>query len=96
MLIYFILLTKKSFLDDLPGGIILSALRFSMTPKQVKVVIPGVKKKLHIEMINQAIALGPLDEDIINNIKDEHYMILKQQTNFIIICMNLPYLKYYQ
>jgi len=59
---------KLSFLDELPGGIIVSALRFSMTPKQNTVVVPGVHKKEHINIIRQAMLLGPLDDKYIKMI----------------------------
>jgi aryl-alcohol dehydrogenase-like predicted oxidoreductase len=56
---------KLSFLDELPGGIIVSALRFVMAPKQNTIVVPGVHKKEHINMIRQAMLLGPLDNKYI-------------------------------
>jgi len=56
---------KLSFLDELPGGMIVSALRFAMTPKQNTIVVPGIHKKEHVNMIRQAILLGPLDNKYI-------------------------------
>jgi len=48
-------------LDKFSGEIIVSALRFAMTPRQVTVVVPGINRTSHIDMIKKAMLLGPLD-----------------------------------
>lgn len=57
------------FLDDLEGGIGVSALRFCLSNNKVDVVIPGIKKIEHIDAAILAHRLGPLPQDVLESIE---------------------------
>ncbi len=61
---------KLDFLDELPGGITVSALRYVLHHPQVEVVIPGMRSPSQVTANLQAVKLGALDPVIIENIQD--------------------------
>lgn len=50
-----------SFLADLPGGMAVSALRFSLSAPEIATVIPGMRRCAHVEKNLLASEHGPLD-----------------------------------
>ena len=61
---------KLSFLNDLPGGISVSALRYVLHHPKVDFVIPGTRNLKHLESNLQALQAGPLSAEIQNKIKE--------------------------
>ena len=59
---------KLSFLQDLPGGIAVSALRFQLSNPYNTLTIPGIKNAKQASDALMALNLGPLPEDVINSI----------------------------
>ena len=59
---------KLSFLQDLPGGIAVSALRFQLSNRYNTLTIPGIKNTKQASDAVMALNLGPLPEDVINSI----------------------------
>jgi aryl-alcohol dehydrogenase-like predicted oxidoreductase len=60
---------KLKFLNDLPGGIATSALRFCLSRQNVSSVIPGITSLSHVAASRQASELGPLSPDILRQIE---------------------------
>jgi myo-inositol catabolism protein IolS len=60
---------KLSFLNELPGGITVSALRYVLHHSGVGVVIPGMKNPKQVIANLQAIELGALAPEVVKNIK---------------------------
>jgi myo-inositol catabolism protein IolS len=60
--------SKLSFLDELPGGIAISALRFCLFAAGVSVVIPGIKNQKHLDGLLFAHSLGTLAPEVIQQI----------------------------
>lgn len=63
--------TKLSFLNDLEGGISVSALRFCLSNPAVSVVIPGMRNVKQVEQALLAQKLGALSEEILEKIKQK-------------------------
>jgi len=61
---------KLSFLNDLEGGIVVSALRFQMSNPFNTLAIPGIKNTSQAEDALLALRLGPLPEEVINKIAE--------------------------
>lgn len=57
------------FLDELPGGIATSALRFCLSNEHVAVVIPGARNAGQVEVQQRAAQLGPLPPDMLARIR---------------------------
>ena len=53
---------RLRFLDELPGGMAASALRFCLTHPAVTTVIPGMRSCNQVAANSMAGELGPLDE----------------------------------
>ncbi|MBD2451079.1 aldo/keto reductase [Nostoc sp. FACHB-152] len=60
---------KLAFLDELPGGLTVSALRYVLHHSGVGVVIPGMKNIEQVKANLQAVELGALDADVVEKIK---------------------------
>ncbi|MFD2938134.1 aldo/keto reductase [Spirosoma flavum] len=60
---------KLAFLDEQPGGIAISALRFSLSNESVGVVIPGMRNERQVLANRQAEELGPLSPDLLDRIR---------------------------
>ncbi|MCG8314858.1 MAG: aldo/keto reductase [Pseudomonadales bacterium] len=60
---------KLSFLNDLEGGIAVSALRFCLFNSLVGVVIPGMRTEIQVRTNLQAIELGPLSDAVLQEIE---------------------------
>lgn len=60
---------KLAFLDDLPGGITVSALRYVLYHSGVGVVIPGMRNPEQVKANLQAVELGALAPEIMEKIK---------------------------
>ena len=61
---------KLGFLNDLEGGISVSALRYVLHHLSVNFAIPGTRKVKHLESNLLALQLGPLPEEIQKKIKE--------------------------
>lgn len=61
---------KLAFLDEQPGGVATSALRFSLSNEQVSVVIPGMRNERQVLDNRQAEALGPLSAALLARIRE--------------------------
>lgn len=61
---------KLAFLDEQPGGIATSALRFSLSNTAVDVVIPGMRNERQVLSNRQAEALGTLSPEILARIRE--------------------------
>ncbi len=59
-----------SFLNELEGGITVSALRFQLSNSYNTVTIPGLKNCAHANDAITAMRLGPLPPDVISKIED--------------------------
>lgn len=60
-----------AFLNELEGGISVSALRFCLSHPDINVVIPGLRTKEQVSMAVKAQSLGPLSEEIMQRIESE-------------------------
>jgi len=60
---------RLAFLNELPGGGATSALRFALSNSTISVVIPGARNAEQVAANCAAEALGPLSNDIINQIR---------------------------
>jgi len=60
---------QLAFLDELPGGLATSALRFCLSNEAVGVIIPGMRNERQVLANCQAEALGPLSPEIITRIR---------------------------
>ncbi len=60
---------KLAFLNDLEGGMAVSGLRFQLATN-TGVAIPGMRKKAYVDDVLKAFELGPLEESIVNQIKE--------------------------
>ncbi|GAB3731500.1 aldo/keto reductase [Spirosoma lituiforme] len=60
---------KLAFLDEQPGGLATSALRFSLSNEAVGVVIPGMRNEKQVLANRQAEKLGPLPTDLLARIQ---------------------------
>jgi aryl-alcohol dehydrogenase-like predicted oxidoreductase len=61
---------KLAFLQDLEGGISVSALRFQLSNPYNTVTIPGIKNTKQANDATIAMRLGPLSTDVINDITE--------------------------
>ena len=61
---------KLAFLDELSGGITVSALRYVLYHSGVKIVIPGMKNLAQVKANMQAVELGALAPEVIEKIKE--------------------------
>ena len=61
---------KLAFLDEEPGGIATSALRFSLSNEQVGVVIPGMRNERQVLANRRAENLGPLSTELLARIRE--------------------------
>jgi myo-inositol catabolism protein IolS len=61
---------KLAFLEELPGGIVVSALRYVLHHPQTTVAIPGMRNSSQVTANLQAIDLGVLRPKIITNIQN--------------------------
>jgi aryl-alcohol dehydrogenase-like predicted oxidoreductase len=61
---------KLRFLDELPGGLATSALRFSLSNPAVGVVIPGMRNEQQVLANCRAEALGPLPDEWLTRIRE--------------------------
>ena len=61
---------KLSFLNDLEGGIVVSALRFQLSNTYNTVTIPGMRNEKQVRDAALAMQLGPLPADILDKIAD--------------------------
>jgi aryl-alcohol dehydrogenase-like predicted oxidoreductase len=61
---------KLSFLNDLEGGIVVSALRFQLSNAQNTLAIPGLKNSRQVEDAIMAMRLGSLPGDVMNKITE--------------------------
>ncbi|NEO21425.1 aldo/keto reductase [Moorena sp. SIO4A5] len=61
---------KLSFLDQLPGGITVSALRYILHHPQVGVVIPGMRNSSQLAANLEAVYLGKIDAEIVKKIQN--------------------------
>ncbi len=59
---------KLAFLNDLPGGITVSALRFQLSNPYSTLAIPGIKTEKQANDAVMALNLGPLPEDVLSAI----------------------------
>lgn len=60
---------RLRFLDDLPGGMAVSALRFCLSDPRVGVIIPGMRTISQVEENFLAAQLGALPKEVIGSIK---------------------------
>lgn len=60
---------KLSFLAEEPGGVAVSALRFCLSRPEITTVIPGMRKRTHVEANLLAADLGPLDGALVDRIE---------------------------
>lgn len=60
---------KLAFLDEQPGGLATSALRFSLSNYAIGVVIPGMRNEKQVLANRQAETLGPLPTDLLARIQ---------------------------
>ncbi|MBD2700048.1 aldo/keto reductase [Spirosoma sp. BT702] len=60
---------KLAFLNDLPGGLAVSALRFSLSSENIGVVIPGMRNEKQVLANCEAVKLGPLPADVLAQIR---------------------------
>lgn len=61
---------KLTFLNDLEGGIVVSALRFQLSNRHNTIVIPGLKNTRQVKDAILAQRLGPLSQDILDKISE--------------------------
>ncbi|GAB2549420.1 aldo/keto reductase [Spirosoma aerophilum] len=61
---------KLAFLDEEPGGLATSALRFSLSNASVGVVIPGMRNAQQVAANRLAEELGPLSADLLARIQE--------------------------
>ncbi len=61
---------KLSFLQDMPGGIAVSALRFELSNPYNTLTIPGIKNTKQATDAVMAMKLGPLPPDVISSIAE--------------------------
>jgi myo-inositol catabolism protein IolS len=61
---------QLAFLDELPGGLSASALRFSLGHPRVSVVIPGMRRAAHVLAHAKAAQLGTLPPDMLARIHE--------------------------
>ena len=61
---------KLAFLDELPGGLATSALRFSLTNKAVGVIIPGMRNEKQVLANCRAEVLGPLSDEWMARVRE--------------------------
>ncbi|WP_077922165.1 aldo/keto reductase [Spirosoma sp. 209] len=59
-----------AFLEELPGGLATSALRFCLSNEAVSVIIPGARNAHQVAANCAAEALGPLPDDILARIRE--------------------------
>jgi aryl-alcohol dehydrogenase-like predicted oxidoreductase len=59
---------QLSFLNDLEGGIVVSALRFQLSNNYNTISIPGIRNAVQVQDAVLAMRLGPLPADVINAI----------------------------
>ncbi|GAB4001840.1 aldo/keto reductase [Spirosoma daeguense] len=62
---------KLAFLNDLPGGLAVSALRFCLSDDAVNAVIPGMHNEKQVLANCEAAKLGPLPDDVLRRIRQE-------------------------
>lgn len=60
---------KLAFLEELPGGITVSALRYVLYHSGVRVVIPGMRNPEQVKANLQAVELGALAPEVVKKIK---------------------------
>jgi aryl-alcohol dehydrogenase-like predicted oxidoreductase len=60
---------KLAFLNELPGGLATSALRFSLSNDAISVVIPGMRNEQQVLTNHQAEKLGPLSPELLEQIR---------------------------
>ncbi len=60
---------RLAFLNELPGGLATSALRFSLSHPAISVIIPGARHAGQVTANCAAEALGPLSSELIDRIK---------------------------
>ncbi|SOD87986.1 aldo/keto reductase [Spirosoma fluviale] len=60
---------KLAFLNEEPGGMVISALRFSLSNDAIGVVIPGMRNERQVAANRQAEELGPLAPDFLARIR---------------------------
>lgn len=61
---------KLAFLNDLEGGIVVSALRFQLSNPYNTLTIPGLKNTRQVNDALMALRLGPLPDDVIAKITE--------------------------
>jgi aryl-alcohol dehydrogenase-like predicted oxidoreductase len=61
---------KLAFLDEEPGGLATSALRFSLSASSVGVIIPGMRNEKQVAANRQAERLGPLSPALLARIRE--------------------------
>lgn len=61
---------KLSFLEELPGGLSTSALRYVLHHPSTDFVIPGMRNRLQLRNNSKALELGPLSEELQTRIKE--------------------------
>lgn len=59
-----------SFLNDLEGGIVVSALRFQLSNPHNTITIPGMRNMKQVNDALKALALGPLPADVLKRIEE--------------------------
>ena len=60
---------KLSFLNELEGGIVVSALRFQLSNDHNTLTIPGIRNNAQANDAIMAMRLGPLPADVLNKIE---------------------------
>jgi myo-inositol catabolism protein IolS len=61
---------QLGFLNDLPGGLSASALRFCLSHPRVSVVIPGMRRAAHVQAHAAAARSGTLPAEVLAKIKE--------------------------
>lgn len=61
---------RLAFLDELPGGIVVSAIRFVLSEPHLANVIVGMHREEHVAAAIQAAVLGPLPLDLIERVQN--------------------------
>ncbi|GAA4407784.1 aldo/keto reductase [Nibrella viscosa] len=61
---------QLAFLNDLPGGMATSAIRFCLSHKAVSVVIPGMRHERQVQANWVAAQAGPLPPDVLSRIRE--------------------------
>lgn len=59
---------KLAFLDDLEGGIVVSALRFQLSNPYSTLAIPGIRNSAQLDSVLAALRLGPLPLEVLDQI----------------------------